>query len=77
MAKHFPLDVRVRSEERARFIRAGCPETPERLVKVERPDSGIGNRWDVYAQLDKLYDWGGLTPELSGLVPPRSYSPGV
>lgn len=80
MAHHFPIDIKPRSEERALFIRAGCPENPERLIK-ERRDSTIesptATRWDVYASKGKTYDWGGLTAPLTGFTPPRRYSPGV
>ena len=78
MAKHFPLDVKPRSETRARFIKAGCPEHLSPLVK-ERHESRLADidRWAVYAPVDKPFEWGGLTAEIKGLRPPRAYSPGV
>lgn len=79
MAKNFPINLKIRSEEKARFIRAGCPEGPAWLVK-ERRDSIITSpvdRWDVHTTKGKKYDWEGLTAELTGFKAPRSYSPGV
>ena len=82
MARHFMLDIKPRDEEKARFIRAGCPEEPLRLIKEKRRDSGVAslpatNRWDVYAKSGQAYDWEGLTAPLTGFTPPRAYSPGV
>ncbi len=78
MAKHFPLDIKIRSESRARFIRAGCPEDLSPLVR-DRPDSHLADidRWAVYAPQNKTFEGGGLTAEIKGLRPPRAYSPGV
>ena len=82
MAHHFPIDIRPRSEDKARFIRAGCPEGPRRLVK-ERSDSITADsprdRWTVYADEKGVqsFSWSGLTAPLTGFTPPRRYSPGV
>ena len=78
MSKHFPLDVKIRSESRAQFIKAGCPEYLSPLVR-DRHDSRLADidRWAVFAPQDKAFEWGGLTAEIKGLKPPRAYSPGV
>ena len=80
VARHFQVDISPRSEFRAQFIRAGCPDAPVRLIK-ERQDSMVvesptATRWDVHVKKGSVYDWGGLTVG-TGIVPPRSYSPGV
>lgn len=78
MAKQFPVHVTPRSEEKARFIRAGCPEDLSATVR-ERQDNRLADidKWAVYTPKDKLYDWEGLTVPLTGFKPPRAYSPGV
>lgn len=88
MPHHFPIDIKPRSEGKAKFIRAGCPEKPSRLVKERRdsiflehsptsPTVPEYDRWDVFAEKGGTYNWGGLTAPLTGFKPPRSYSPGV
>ena len=78
MAKHFPLVVKPRSDARARFIRAGCPEDLSPLVQEKRETHLADiDRWAVYAPQGKAFEWGGLTAEIKGLRPPRAYSPGV
>jgi hypothetical protein len=56
MPRHFPVVVKVRSEEKAKFIRMGCPDDMSPLVKERWTDGltvgkdGGGDRWAVYRQ---------------------------
>ncbi|EGP87952.1 unnamed protein product [Zymoseptoria tritici ST99CH_1A5] len=73
MAKPFPCNITVRSEEKRRFIQNGCPDGG---FLVRNPKEEDLNRWDVFRGDGKPFEWAGLTAPLSNFNT-RSYSQGV
>lgn len=74
MAKPFPLNITVRSEQKRRFILDGCPDGG---FLVRDKGTETIDRWDVFRGDGTPFNWQGLTTPLSGEVRSRSYSPGV
>ncbi|KAF2716666.1 putative P450 monooxygenase [Polychaeton citri CBS 116435] len=70
MAKPFPCNITVRSEEKRRYIEGGCAEGGL-LVKETGSET---NRWDVSRAVGAPFVWSGLTVPMAEGKPPRAYA---
>ncbi|KAK4501592.1 hypothetical protein PRZ48_007401 [Zasmidium cellare] len=73
MSKPFKCDVKVRSEERRRYILDECPEGGNLIRETQ---AECKNRWDVCRKPgEELFAWDGLTEQASGEW--KAYAHGV
>lgn len=75
MLKPFPCDIKIRSEEKRRYILNGCADGGL-LVKTELSE-GPRSRWDINRKSNEPFIWSGLTAPHPQSRQIRSYSPGI